>query len=195
MDVRRWTLAALLAALLCCAAPAHASEPPASQIPGILELRGLGIALSLNEDWQALAAEGRIHFVLDYTLKPQEQTLETVAVDIYLWSEPSSAPEDISMDAWQAAGAVRIASIRGIRRDTDTRQACLTKRARPVADEAPDQPERWALPDGGAYAYTLLCYPIGPMASPALEETAEMLLDQLRTPEAVIRTFAPEPLG
>lgn len=196
MNVRRRALAALLCALLCCAALANASETPATQVPYILELRGLGIAVSLNEDWQALVAEGRLHFLLDYTLQPQEQMMESVALDIYFWPEPPAAPEEIAMEEWEAAGAVRIASIRGNRREPT--QACVTKQARPVADEnaaeEPDGSEQFALPDGGAYAYTLVCYPAALMADPALEETVAKLLDELRTPEAVIRTFAPEPL-
>ncbi|HML45686.1 MAG TPA: hypothetical protein PKE04_02910 [Clostridia bacterium] len=194
--MRRWALTALLCALLCCAAPAHASETPAAQVPYVLELRGLGIAVSLNEDWQALVAEGRLHFLLDYTLQPQEQTMETVALDIFFWPDPPATRGEIAMEEWEAAGAVRIASIRGSRREST--QACATKQARPVADEnaaeEPDGPEQIALPDGGAYAYTLVCYPAPFMADPALEETVEKLLDGLRTPKAVIRTFAPEPL-
>lgn len=198
LGVRRRALTALLCALLCCAAPAYASESAAAQIPDVLELRSLGIAVTLSEDWKALVAEGRLHFVLDYTLKPQEQTLETVALDIYFWPEPPPDAAEIALEEWASAGALRIASVRGSRRDAAAR-ACVTKGAAHAADaQAPEDlagPEQWALPDGGDYAYTLLCYPADPAAGAGLAETVERLLGPLRAPEAVIRTFAPEPLS
>ena len=199
MRVRRRAVTMLLCALLCWASSAHASESAATQVPYVLELRGLGISVSLNEDWQALVAEGRLHFVLDYTLQAQEQTMETVALDIYFWPEPPPAPDEIAMEEWEEAGALRIASILGNRRQPAQSQACVTKQARPAPDapasEEPAGTEEFALPDGGSYAYTLYCYPVVPMADPALSATVEKLLEQLRMPEAVIRTFAPVPLN
>ena len=118
--------------------------------------------------------------------------METVTLDIYLWPEPYQAPDEVAIEAWEAAGAVRVASMCGSRREPP--QTCAVKQARPAADaEGLDGAEQVALPDGGEHAYVLVCYPVP--EDTALTETVEKLLDQLRTPEAVLRTFAPEPMG
>jgi len=143
-------------------------------------MRKLGFSITLEQPWDKALAENRLALFTAYTMRPQDQHLETLTIDFYYCPTPLNTDE-VDASAWRRKGAVHIARVTGYDRRRGTPATISGETVFTIN-----------LPAGGDYIYTLTGYRLSGSLDARTFETAEALQSWLKSTQNVLHTFSPQ---